>query len=206
MPTAIPAAKGIVLLRHALAAGRGAKSECAFRIDPEYRAVPAPESPPSDRSPATLFQVDRNPVVWTDSAQPAGRGRPRHETDMAITTLLMMKRVLHLSRRYLPSPVDSICTLMALLLCCPDYSGISQRTKAVHISFTTPTRGEISHRVIDATGLKVLWKVRQHGADRHRMWRRLHLAADRATHEIICTGLSLCATAVCRYCRDCLTC
>nr|WP_238337574.1 transposase [Arsenophonus endosymbiont of Aphis craccivora] len=62
----------------------------------------------------------------------------------------------------------------------------------------TPTRGEISHLVIDSTGLKVFgegeWKVRQHGADRRRVWRKLHLAADSVTHEIICADLSLSGT------------
>ncbi len=67
-----------------------------------------------------------------------------------------------------------------------------------YISIKTPTRGEISHLVIDSTGLKVFgegeWKVRQHGADRRRVWRKLHLAADSATHEIICADLSLSGT------------
>ncbi len=38
------------------------------------------------------------------------------------------------------------------------------------------------------------WKVRQHGADRRRVWRKLHLAADSATHEILCADLSLSGT------------
>ncbi|ELV7527905.1 transposase [Edwardsiella ictaluri] len=44
-------------------------------------------------------------AAWADSAQPASRDRPRHDTDMAITTLLMVKCVFHLSFQGL---VDSI--------------------------------------------------------------------------------------------------
>lgn len=44
---------------------------------------------------------------------------------------------------------------MELLLCCPDYSLVSKRAKSVNISIKAPTRGEISHLVIDSTVLKV---------------------------------------------------
>jgi hypothetical protein len=49
--------------------------------------------------------------------------------------------------------------------------------------------------VIDSTGLKVFgegeWKVKKHGKERRRIWRKLHLAVDSKTHEIICADLSL---------------
>ncbi|CRL46887.1 Transposase DDE domain protein (plasmid) [Sodalis glossinidius str. 'morsitans'] len=100
--------------------------------------------------------------------------------------------------RALQGFVDSIFKLMGLPLRCPDYSLLSKRAKTVKISIKTPTRGEISPLVIDGTGLKVFgegeWKVRQHGADRRRVWRKLHMAADSVTHEIICADLSLSGT------------
>lgn len=56
----------------------------------------------------------------------------------------------------------------------------------------------MTHLVIDSTGLKVFdegeQKVRQHGADKRRVWRKLYLAADSVTHEIICATLSLSGT------------
>ncbi len=49
--------------------------------------------------------------------------------------------------------------------------------------------------MIDSTGLKVFgegeWKVKKHGKERRRIWRKLHLAVDSNTHEIICADLSL---------------
>lgn len=150
------------------------------------------------RGSLTVWLDESAVAAWTDSAQPEGRGRPLYYTDMAITTVLMMKRVFNLSLRALQGFVDSIFKLMGLSLLCPDYSLVSRRAKTVKISIKTPTRGEISHLVIDSTGLKVFgegeWKVRQHGADRRRVWRKLHLAADSATHEIICADLSLSGT------------
>lgn len=49
--------------------------------------------------------------------------------------------------------------------------------------------------MIDSTGLEVFgeceWKVKKHGKERRRIWRKLHLAVDGKTHEIICADLSL---------------
>lgn len=49
--------------------------------------------------------------------------------------------------------------------------------------------------MIDSTGLKVFgegeWKVKKHGKEHRRIWRKLHLAVDGKTHEIICEDLSL---------------
>ncbi|MGG2143695.1 IS5 family transposase [Symbiopectobacterium sp. RP] len=137
-------------------------------------------------------------AAWTEKNTTERRGRPLHYSDMTITTVLMMKRVFGLSLRALQGFGDSIFKLIKLSLHCPDYSLLSKRAKTVNISIKTPTPGEISHLVIDGTGLKVFgegeWKVRQHGADRRRVWRKLHLAVDSVTHEIICADLSLSGT------------
>lgn len=50
-------------------------------------------------------------------------------------------------------------------------------------------KGEPIHVVVDSTGLKVYgegaWKVRQQGISKRRTWRKLHLAVDESTHEIL---------------------
>ncbi len=79
---------------------------------------------------------------------------------------------------------------------CPHYSCISRRAKQVEVSFKQKTRGSIQHLAIDATGLKVYgegeWKVKKHGTDgKRRVWRKLHLAVDTSTHEIVAAELSL---------------
>ncbi len=49
--------------------------------------------------------------------------------------------------------------------------------------------------VIDSTGLKVFgegeWKARKHGAEKRRVWCKLHLAVDPATHDIVAAEISL---------------
>ena len=51
------------------------------------------------RGSLTVWPDESAIAAWTDSTQPEGRGRPLHYTDMAISTVLMMKRVFNLSLR-----------------------------------------------------------------------------------------------------------
>ena len=66
----------------------------------------------------------------------------------------------------------------------------------LRVSFKTKTRGTIQHLAIDSTGLKVYgegeWKVKKHGiGGKRKVWRKLHIAADTSTHEIVAAKLSL---------------
>ncbi len=114
---------------------------------------------------------------------------------MAITSVLMLKRIFGLTLRAIQGFIDSIVTLIKVALNCPDDTCISKRAKSGHVPFKTPTPGEIAHLVINSSGLNVLgegeWKVKKYGQEKRRIWRRLHLAVDTATHEVICADLSL---------------
>ncbi len=66
------------------------------------------------RGSLTVWLDESAISAWTDNSVPERRGRPLHYTDMAITTVLMMKRVFNLSIRALQGFVDSIFTLMKL--------------------------------------------------------------------------------------------
>ncbi len=148
-----------------------------------------------NRGSITFWLDDEAIQAWYESATPASRGRPQRYSDLAITTILVIKRVFRLPLRAAQGFIDSIFALMDVPLRCPDYTSVSKRAKSVNVSFKTPTRGEISHLVIDSTGLKVFgegeWKVKKHGKDRSRIWRKLHLTVDASRHEIICADLSL---------------
>ena len=56
-----------------------------------------------------------------------------------------------------------------------------------------PTGGK-RHVVVDSTGVKVYgegeWKTRQHGISKRRTWRKLHLAVDEATGEILASAVT----------------
>jgi hypothetical protein len=53
------------------------------------------------------------------------------------------------------------------------------------VAYRLQSKGKVTDLVIDSTGLKVFgegeWKVRKHGAEKRRVWRKLHLAASTST-------------------------
>ncbi|WP_234920441.1 transposase, partial [Aeromonas veronii] len=74
-------------------------------------------------------------------------------------------------------------------------SCVSKRARTVTVAYRQPSKGGITDLVIDSTGLKVFgegeWKVRKHGAEKRRVWRKLHLAVDPVTHDIVAAEVSL---------------
>ena len=114
---------------------------------------------------------------------------------IAIETALMVKGIFNLSLRATEGFLNSIFQLLDVPLCSPDYSCISKRAKTVEVAYRNRSRGPITHLAIDATGLKVFgegeWKARKHGPSKRRTWRKLHLAVDTHTHEVISAEVSV---------------
>ena len=142
------------------------------------------------------FWIDEEAISGWEQSKQNKCGRPRRFSDLAITTAMMVKRVFSMPLRALQGFIDSIFRLAHIPLSCPHYTCISRRAKQVKVSFKTKTRGAIQHLAIDATGLKVYgegdWKVKKHRTDgKRRVWRKLHIAVDTSTHEIIAAELSL---------------
>ncbi|MEL6263964.1 MAG: IS5 family transposase [Cyanobacteria bacterium J06650_10] len=110
-------------------------------------------------------------------------------SNQAIVTMVSLKSVMGLPGRALCGFVESVFQLMALELSVPDHTTISRRLKRLEVKLPVQsTRGK-RHVVIDSTGIKVYgegeWKTRQHGVSKRRTWRKLHLAVDEATGEIL---------------------
>jgi hypothetical protein len=68
------------------------------------------------------------------------------------------------------------------------YSTLSRRARLLSFQLSAHAPRQIRHLVIDSTGLKVYgegeWKVRTHGTDKRRTWRKLHIAMDARTQQI----------------------
>lgn len=78
---------------------------------------------------------------------------------------------------------------MGINLPVPDHSTLSRRMGKVEVEMpVAPSEGAV-HVVVDSTGVKVYgegeWKVRQHGVDKRRTWRKLHVGVNEATGEIL---------------------
>ena len=65
----------------------------------------------------------------------------------------------------------------------------------MEVAYRQPSQGPVEHLVIDSTGLKVYGegelKVKKHGAEKRRVWCKLHLAVDAKSHQIISAVVSL---------------
>ena len=108
-----------------------------------------------NRGSVTFWLDDEAIASWYESATPSSLGRPLRYYDLAITTVLVVKRLFRLTLRAAQGFTDSIFALMGIPLRSPDGTCVSKRVKSVHVSFKTPIRGEIAQLVIDSTGLKV---------------------------------------------------
>ncbi|HBW7000903.1 TPA: transposase, partial [Klebsiella pneumoniae] len=83
-----------------------------------------------NRGSLTFWLDDGAIQAWYESATPSSRGRPQRYSDLAITTVLVIKRVFRLTLRAAQGFIDSIFTLMNVPLRCPDYSCVSRRAKS----------------------------------------------------------------------------
>ena len=146
---------------------------------------------------------------WRERGRPEGstphrRGRPRTYSDAAITCVLTLRAVYHLTLRGAEGLMQSLVALLGasrsldrtipVSLPVPDYTTLSRRSRRLDVRLPKRVpRGPI-HLVVDATGLKVYgegeWKVRQHGWTKHRSWLKVHLAVDEASGEIRAIGVS----------------
>lgn len=127
---------------------------------------------------------------WLNTEKHGGRGASATYTDGCIELCLMLRHVYRLALRQTRGFVQSILSLMRLKLPVPCFSTLSRRASPLEIAIRERLRmGEALHVAFDATGIKVYgegeWKVRTHGADKRRTWRKLHLALDVASQEIL---------------------
>jgi hypothetical protein len=138
------------------------------------------------RGSLTLWIDTRSANTWLDHSCPSRRGRRRTYTDAAILCALFLREAYHLPLRSTQGLVSSVLKLMRVRLPSPHYSTLSRRARFLSISLARPEK--IRHLVIDSTGLKVYgegeWKVRLHGADKRRTWRKLHIAMDAERWQI----------------------
>lgn len=142
------------------------------------------------------FWVDTDAMNnWFHQEHHGRPGRSPRFTDQTICTFLMLKGIFSLSLRATQGLLDSLFTLMNVPLCAPDYTCVSKRAGSLKVAYRQPPKGKITDLVIDSTGLKVFgegeWKVRKHGKEQRRVWRKLHLAVDPASHDIVAAEVSL---------------
>lgn len=157
---------------------------------PKYRLQNWPEYERAliQRGSLTVWFAPEVAQQWYEP--PKGRrGASRLYSDTAIQCVLTLQAVFSLPLRAAQGLAQSLVQLMDLDLEVPDHTTLSRRRQGMTVKISRPYRGQALHVVIDSTGLKVYgegeWKVRQHGQGRRRVWRKLHLALDAESQDIV---------------------
>ena len=124
------------------------------------------------------------------------RGRSRTYSDIAIETGHLLRLAFGRPWRQTEGLLRSLATLLGLDIGVPDHTTFSRRSPGLTLarSLAQARRTGPVHVVIDATGLKVYgageWLAETHGERGRRTWRKLHLAVDRNSGEILASELT----------------
>lgn len=146
------------------------------------------------RGSITFWFSDEVLSGWYHGNSRSKRGRPFTYSDSTMELFLTIRELLRLPYRQTEGFVRGVLALVADDLSVPDFTSAAKRAAKLGISLPVlPKRGPVNV-VLDGTGLKVFgdgeWKVRQHGPSKRRTWRKLHLAVDPETQEIVAEVLT----------------
>ncbi len=143
----------------------------------------------TQRGSLTLW-VDQTAIdQWLSTSASVRRGRPLLYSDAAIQACRLLREVFHLPLRQTQGLAGSLFRLLKLDLPAPHYSLLSRRARQLKVALAAPSAKPIKHLVFDASGLKVFgegeWKVRTHGQDYRRRWRKLHIGLDADSQQLV---------------------
>ena len=127
-------------------------------------------------------------TVWVSPEAVAGWRAPagrRTFTDAAIAAALTVRAVYHLALRQAEGLIRSIFGLLGIALPVPDHTTMSRRGRVLRLDRSADTIRGLD-LAIDSTGLRL---AKPSGAG-HEGWRKLHIAVDPATGQILADELS----------------
>ena len=138
-------------------------------------------------------------TVWFDEeaianwkADKTGKpGGQRVYSDMAIETGLVVRMVYKLAYRQTEGFLHSIASLLGLGIEIPDYSTLCRRSRLLRKKLRIPkaASNQPIHLMIDSTGLRIhVGNARK--PPKQRAWRKLHIAVDRETGNIVASELT----------------
>jgi hypothetical protein len=163
---------------------------------PKYRVTNWPEYNKSlkQRGSVTFWFSEDVREKWLTHEKTGKRGASQTYSDLAIETFLTVMALYKLPLRAAEGFIRSIFELTGLKLGVPEYSTVSRRRLGLKVVLPRKVSDREIHVVIDSTGVKIFgegeWKVRQHGYSKRRTWRKLHLAVNEATLEIVACAVS----------------
>ncbi len=141
------------------------------------------------RGSITFWVSEEAIANWIHPEKTGKRGASPLYTDVAIATTETVKSLFNLAGRQAEGFLESLFDLMLIDLPVPDHTTVSRRVGKLNVEMPVIYSKQARHIVVDSTGLKVYgegeWKVRQHGWCQRRTWRKLHLAVNEGSREIV---------------------
>ncbi len=141
------------------------------------------------RGDLTVWLSDDALDSWR--AAPSGKpGGQRTYADIAIEAALTIRMVFQLPLRQTEGFLRCLADLLEVDLPIPDHTTLSRRLQKLgEIRFRRLATGRPIHLLIDSTGLRIhVGHVRK--PPKRRAWRKLHLAVDAGTGEIVAADLT----------------
>ena len=145
------------------------------------------------RGSLTVWVTPEAIVAW--QARPTGqRGRSPFDSNLAIETGHLLRLAFGRPWRQTEGLLRSMTTLLGVSLAIPDHTTFSRRSAGLSLATALPQTAEPVHVVLDSTGLKVYgageWQAEKHGGRGRRTWRKLHLAVNPDSSEILASELT----------------
>lgn len=147
-----------------------------------------------NRGKITIWLSDDVANSWYYEGERAAGGEVIY-SDVCIEFCLTMRHLFKLGYRQTEGFSEDIIEISGLGLLVPSYSQIQRRSKSIEIDIRVRQENKRNIiMVIDSTGLKVYgegeWKVRKHGWNKYRTWRKLHMGSDGMDLEILSVTLT----------------
>lgn len=147
-----------------------------------------------NRGSITFWFDEETLAHWEHDNAEVKVGRPFTYSDRAIEVLLVLRELFQLPYRQTEGLGRSLLQLMQVDVPVPDFTSLAKRAAKLEIDLSVTRRRGAIDIVVDSTGLQVFgdgeWKVRKYGAGKHRTWRKLHLAINPETQEIVAETLT----------------
>jgi hypothetical protein len=128
-------------------------------------------------------------------------GAPEQYSDHAILCMMALKVIYNLPYRQLVGFVASIFVFMNLSLKIPHFTTVALRARMLGKHFKRLSKASPTDLVLDSSGFKIYgegeWKIRQHGKQKRRRWKKFHIGVCPQTHQIIVAEVTDLETADC---------
>jgi len=142
----------------------------------------------------TIWFSDEAIESWHPEIKNKKRGAQPTYSDIAIETVLTVRSVFKFPLRGTQGFLESIASIMGLEITIPNYSTLSRRAKNLEVIKYVIKSNEPINMIVDSTGLKICgsgeWQETKHGLQKRKSWRKLHLAIDEKTGNIVASELT----------------